>query len=91
MKFDLGIKGRIYGGFGLFVAVGLALALFGSWHLNWIEIAIGKMSATSNGSRRIMEISRDLEIMRRAALGIKLEDEEVREVNASASEVENDE
>jgi methyl-accepting chemotaxis protein len=73
MKLDLGIKSRVYGGFGALVALGLALALFASSHLNWIDVASHKMSAISEGSTRLLQISRELEIMRHAALGYKFD------------------
>jgi methyl-accepting chemotaxis protein len=73
MKLDLGIKSRVYGGFGALVALGLALALFASSHLNRIDAASQKMSAMSEGSTRLLQISRELEIMRHAALGYKFD------------------
>jgi methyl-accepting chemotaxis protein len=74
MKLDLGIKSRVYGGFGALVALSLALTLFASSHLHRIDLASGKMSTISNGSKRILEIGRGLEIMRRAALSYKFDD-----------------
>jgi methyl-accepting chemotaxis protein len=71
MKLDLGIKGRLYGGFGLLVAFGLALALFAIWQLNWTTVALDKMSALSAGNRRLFQISREFGVMQRAALSYK--------------------
>jgi hypothetical protein len=74
MKLDLGIKSRVYGGFGALVALGLALALLASSYLDRIEVASHKMSSISEGRTRILQISRELEIMRRAALDYKFDD-----------------
>jgi methyl-accepting chemotaxis protein len=74
MKLDLGIKSRVYGGFGALVALGLALALFASSHLNQIEVASSKMSTISEGMSHVLQISREFEIMRHAALGYNLDD-----------------
>src|ERR1700722_18533179 len=75
MKRVFGIKSRIYGGFGVLVGLGLTLALLGSWQLNSINTAIGGVSLIFGGSMRAVEISRELEIMRRgrAALRQKFE------------------
>jgi methyl-accepting chemotaxis protein len=73
MRLDLGIKSRIYGGFGVLVALGLALALLGSWQLNSINNAIGALSSISGANMRTVEISREFEIMRRAALRYKFD------------------
>jgi methyl-accepting chemotaxis protein len=74
MKLDLGIKSRVYGGFGALVALGLALALFASSYLNVIDVASHKMSAISDGNTRLLEISRQFEIMRHSALAFKFDD-----------------
>jgi methyl-accepting chemotaxis protein len=74
MKLDLGIKSRVYGGFGALVALGLALALFASSYLDRIDAASRKMSAISEGSTRLLQISREFEIMQHAALGYNLDD-----------------
>jgi methyl-accepting chemotaxis protein len=71
MKLKIGIKSRIYGGFGVLVALGLALALFAIWQLSWTNAAIGRMSAMAAGNTRTLQISREFEIMRRAALSYK--------------------
>ena len=73
MRLDPGIKSRIYGGFGVLVALGLTLALLGSWQLNSINNAIGALSLISGASMRAVEISREFEIMRRAALRFKFD------------------
>jgi methyl-accepting chemotaxis protein len=73
MKLDLGIKSRLYGGFGVLVALSLALALFASWRLNLLSTALGRMSAISDSSTRVLEVSREFEIMWRSALRYKFD------------------
>jgi hypothetical protein len=73
MNLEIGIKSRIYGGFGVLVAFGLALALFAIWQLSSTNVAIGKMSAMTAGNTRTLQISREFEIMRRAALSYKFD------------------
>src|ERR1700680_4735900 len=87
MRLDIGIKTRIYGGFGVLVALGLALALFASWQLNWVDTAVGKMSQISNGRTHILEISREFGIMRRVALSYKLDNnaDSLKEGTAAAA------
>jgi methyl-accepting chemotaxis protein len=73
MKFDLGLKSRIYGGFGALVVLGLGLALFAGWQLHLIDAAVGQMSAIADANKRIVGIGRNLEIMTRAALGLQFQ------------------
>jgi methyl-accepting chemotaxis protein len=73
MNLNLGLKSRIYGGFGALVVLGLGLALFATWQLQRIEGAVDQMSAISEGTRRIVGIGRNLEIMRRAAISLQFQ------------------
>jgi len=70
MKLGLGIKARIYGGFGVLVLFGLALALFAAWQLTAVKGAVEKMSALSDNNTRALEIGREFEIMRLLACEI---------------------
>jgi len=76
MKLGLGIKARIYGGFGVLVLFGLALALFAAWQLTAVKGAVEKMSALSDNNTRALEIGREFEIMRRGSLRYKFDGEE---------------
>jgi methyl-accepting chemotaxis protein len=73
MRLDPGIKSRIYGGFGVLVALGLALALLGRWQLNSINNAIGALSLISGANMRAVEISRELGVVQRATLRYKFD------------------
>ena len=61
---QFGIGGRIYAGFGSLLALGLVLTIIAVWALALIHREVAKMDALSEYSARILEISRDFEIMR---------------------------
>jgi methyl-accepting chemotaxis protein len=63
-----GLKTRLYGGFGILVFCGLALAGFAAWELSAIATQVGKMSALADNASRALDVSHQLEIMRRATL-----------------------
>jgi methyl-accepting chemotaxis protein len=65
------IKVRIYSGFGVLVALGLALAFFGIWQLSAITDQTGKMSALADNVSRVLKVSREFELMRRSALAFR--------------------
>ena len=67
-KLGLGIKARIYGGFGVLVVFGLALALFAVFQFTAVKDAVGKLSALSENNTRALEIGREFEVMRRGSL-----------------------
>jgi methyl-accepting chemotaxis protein len=66
--FNLRISGRLYGGFGALVLFVLALAGFAVWQLAAIDRQVGKMTALTDNSIRVLTISTDLQAMRRAIL-----------------------
>jgi methyl-accepting chemotaxis protein len=63
----LGIRGRIYVGFGSSLAIGLALACIALWALFSINREVTRMDATSDHTAMLREVSRDIEIMRSTA------------------------
>src|SRR5579862_2897965 len=75
MTLNLELKSRIYGGFGILVALGLVLALFAAWQLHRIDLAAGQLSAIADANRRIVAIGRNLEVMRRAILGLQFQND----------------
>jgi methyl-accepting chemotaxis protein len=64
----LTIRSRLYAGFALLVVLSLALAGFAVWQLSAIQGQVGKMSALSENTVRVLQISVDLQAMRRANL-----------------------
>jgi methyl-accepting chemotaxis protein len=64
----MGIRGRLYGGFSVLVVLGLALAGFAVWQLSAIQGQVGKMSALSENTVRVLQVSVDLQALRRANL-----------------------
>ncbi len=65
---NLRIRGRLYGGFGILVLFGVALAAFAVWQLGAIHIQVNKMMGLSETTLRVSEISTELQAMRRAVL-----------------------
>jgi methyl-accepting chemotaxis protein len=60
---QLGIKSRIYGGFGSLLTLGLLLTFFALWALFAINREVSRMNATSDHTAQLRELSRNLEIM----------------------------
>ena len=60
----LGIRGRIYGGFGSSLAIGLALASIALWALFAINREVTRMDGISDHTAVLREVSRDIEVMR---------------------------
>ena len=61
------IKWRIFGGFGLIVALGVGMAIYGVWALAGVGGDVTKLSALSENTVRVLTTSRVLESMRRGA------------------------
>jgi methyl-accepting chemotaxis protein len=67
-----GIRSRIFGGMGVLVVLGLALAGMGIWQLTSIEGDVGRMSALSDNNTRVLHIVALLETTRAATLRYKV-------------------
>ncbi len=65
------IKSRIYAGFGLLIALGIALAAFGGWQLARVGGQFGQLVTISDHASRTDEMERLAEVLRRAALYYK--------------------
>jgi hypothetical protein len=74
--FRLGIRSRIYGGSGILVALGVALAGFGIWQFTAVDRQINRMSAFSDDNTRVLQVSRLLESTRRSVLRFKVSGDE---------------
>jgi methyl-accepting chemotaxis protein len=73
---QLGVKNRIYGGFGILVVLGLTLALFACWQLTTIRDAVGKLGVLSGHATRTLQVDHAMETMRRSTLRYKLDSNE---------------
>jgi methyl-accepting chemotaxis protein len=71
-----GIRSRIYGGFAILVALGVALAVFATRELLAIQTDVGKMSALSDNSTRALLIGHDFETLQRTLLRYKFDADE---------------
>ena len=61
------IRSRIYAGFGVLIALGVALALFGVWQLSDLGAQVKRAAFASGNSQHLLEAGQQLEIVRRAA------------------------
>src|SRR6185436_8899976 len=74
--FNLRIRGRLYGGFGTLILFCAVLAGFGVWQLWAIEDAVGSMRIQSNNTIRAVQISSELQAIRRAILRYNFDHDE---------------
>jgi methyl-accepting chemotaxis protein len=63
-----GIKGRLYGGFGLIVLFAVGLAIFAVSQLSAIQREVNRTTALAGNTIRTVEISTELQAVRRAIL-----------------------
>ncbi len=69
----LGIRSRIHGGFGVLVALALALALFAVWQLWSIRTDVGSMSVLAENINTVHAMTSSFEIARRATLRFRFD------------------
>ncbi|MDR3536042.1 MAG: HAMP domain-containing methyl-accepting chemotaxis protein [Acetobacteraceae bacterium] len=62
----MGLRTRIYVGFGMLIVLGLGMAAFGAFGLSGVTDAIGTMGILSTNVVRVEETDRLLEVIRRA-------------------------
>src|ERR1700712_2282159 len=65
---QIGIKGRVYTGFGVLVAAVSGLAGYGYLSLNSVGEQTARMRALSGNNVRALQIGRDFEVIRRGTL-----------------------
>ncbi|MGJ5207302.1 HAMP domain-containing methyl-accepting chemotaxis protein [Bradyrhizobium sp. HKCCYLR20261] len=68
MSFRLKIRGRLYAGFAALVAVGMVMAAVAVWNLRAVSGQVASMSALSDATARILQISNHLQAIQRANL-----------------------
>jgi methyl-accepting chemotaxis protein len=66
--FNLRIRGRLYGGFGALVLLGLAMAGFGVWKLWEISARVERMGVQSQNAISVGTMTSDLQAARRGLL-----------------------
>lgn len=96
MRFaTMGLRTRIYSGFGILVVLGLAMAGFGYLGLTNVGEEVGKLDVLAGSLSRVMEANRMLETMRLAGARYRIEatedalkDMETAEARAAALMVE---
>jgi len=64
----LKIRGRLYAGFSLLVAMGLIMAVVAVWNLWAVQAQMTRLSTLSDNTARVQEISINLQALRRANL-----------------------
>jgi methyl-accepting chemotaxis protein len=73
---NLRVRGRLYSGFGLLVLFCAALAGFAIWQLWQIHDQVGSMTIQSKNTVRVVQISAELQAIRRAILRYNFDHDE---------------
>jgi methyl-accepting chemotaxis protein len=82
----LGLKTRIYCGFGVLVLMGAGLAAFGIWELSTISFNVERMGVLGDNTARITEAEGKIQIVRRASLRYTIDQNEENLKDAVAAE-----
>src|SRR5579864_3099177 len=82
----LGLKTRIYCGFGALVLLGVGLAGFGIWELSNISFLVERMGVLSDNTARVTEAETKVEVIRRVALRYTIDQNEEQLKEAIAAE-----
>ncbi len=83
---NLGLKPRLYGGFGILLLIGLGLAGFGAWELIGIKNGVQTLSAINDNTGRALEVANQIQIIRRANLRYYVDADEQSIKDAAAAE-----
>jgi methyl-accepting chemotaxis protein len=84
--FRLGLKPRLYCGFGVLVVIGLGLAAFAASELSGIKSSVQRLSAIDANTARAIEVSDRVEIIRRADLRYMVDGDDQSIRDAAAAE-----
>jgi len=87
-RIRLSIRSRIYGGMGILVALGLALAGQGIRELTTINREVTRMGTLSDGNIRDLNLARLMEVMRSASLALRYSEAQAKLEPADAKESE---
>jgi hypothetical protein len=80
------LKRHVYRGFGVLVALALALACFAVWELSSIETGIQKFSAVNDNTIRALEVSKRIETILRSNLRYTIDADEQAAEDAETAE-----
>jgi len=81
---NLRIRGRLYGGFGALVFIGIALAAIAVWQLDGIRAQVSALTLQSTNTIRAEEIATELQAIRRAVLRYAFDHDEKSMAEAQA-------
>ncbi|MDU3046866.1 Tar ligand binding domain-containing protein, partial [Bradyrhizobium sp.] len=70
------IKTRLYGGFGVLVALGLLMAGFGLWQSSATSERVERLSTQAENAIGVVKISSELQAIRRALLRYQFDNDE---------------
>jgi hypothetical protein len=84
----LGLRPRIYGGFGFLIIIALGLTAFATWKLSVVGDSVERLNTTRQSATGALEISNRLQIIRRADLRYMLDADEESRKEATAAESE---
>jgi methyl-accepting chemotaxis protein len=79
---NLRIRGRLYGGFGALLLFCAVLAGFAVWQLGGIQDGVGSMTIQSKNTIRVVQISAELQAIRRAILRYNFDHDEASNAEA---------
>jgi methyl-accepting chemotaxis protein len=82
----LGLKPRLYSGFGILVLIGLALAGFAVWELSGIKTQVHTFDAVNGNTNRALEVGTRLEVIRRTNLRYTVDADEQALKDAATAE-----
>jgi methyl-accepting chemotaxis protein len=79
---NLRIRGRLYSGFGALLLFCAGLAGFGVWQLGGIQEEVGSMTIQSKNTIRAVQISAELQAIRRAILRYNFDQDDASDAEA---------
>jgi diguanylate cyclase (GGDEF)-like protein len=82
----LGLKPRVYSGFGVLVVLALALTCFAVWDLLGIKTGMQKFSAINDNTTRALEVSNRIETILRSNLHYTIDADEQATEDAETAE-----
>jgi methyl-accepting chemotaxis protein len=82
----LGLRPRLYSGFGILVLIGLALAGVATWQLSGIKAEVQRLSSLNDNTSRALEVVNQMEVIRRANLRYTVDANEDAMKEAAAAE-----